>query len=593
MARPLHKPKAMMPSARGSKWLFLAPFMLACTGEISGPAVDGPVCAAPKNCFELCVCSAGEPLRCRDACGDDITPIPDPGTSSGGTSSGTGGSGATAGNPGSGGSSGGQSGGAPSSGGTSSGGASSSGGSGSGPLPTTGDLARGLSIQSVAIYQGTKVTLFEGGSAVSDRNAPVVSGRDALVRVFVSPEAGFSSREIVASLDLGNGPTLDAKRVVSGGSTDGSLSSTFNINVPAARITPGLNVSVSLLEAAASNATGSTDGARAPSSGTAPLGASATGGALEVVLVPLVVNGIQPDVSAARVQEYKDYLYRLYPVPEVKVTVRNAVTHSNSVSGKSGSSWNSILDKLLSVRSSDKPASQKYYYGVLTPQQSFSQYCAGGCIAGMSPVAKASDVWARGSVGLGFFPTGGYSGSGDTMAHEIGHAHGLPHAPCGTSNAGPFPYTGGKIGVWGYDLIAKKLIDPSKYKDVMSYCDPTWFSDYNFDKLFTRQQAVHGSADFIVPDVRRAPGRYRTLLVEEDGSVSWGQDKDLGSSPLGDERTIEVKDDSGNVVGKVTGFDYPVSHYGGSMILVRQSSLTVFPKARRLRPTHLAANVKL
>ncbi len=587
----------MMPSARGSKWLFLAPLMLACTGEISGPAVDGPVCAAPTNCFELCVCSAGDPLRCRDACGDDITPIPDPGTSSGGSSSATGGSGSTAGNPstgGSGGTSGGQSGGATSTGGaTSSGGTSSTGGSGSGPLPATGDLARGLSIQTVAIYQGTKVTLFKGGSPVNDRNGPVVSGRNALVRVFVSPESGFSSREIVARLDLGNGPTLDAKRTVSAASTDGSLASTFNIEVPAARITPGVNFSVSLLEATSSSATGSTSGARAPSSGTIALSAAATGGDLEVVLVPLVVNGIKPDVSASRLQEYKDYLYRLYPVPNVKLTLRDPVTLPGSVSGKSGSSWNAALDKLLSVRSGDKPASQKYYYGVLTPQQSFSQYCAGGCIAGLSPLAKAGDVWARGSIGLGFFPTGGYSGSGDTMAHEIGHAHGLPHAPCGTSNAGPFPYSGGKIGVWGYDLIAKKLIDPGKYKDVMSYCDPTWFSDYNFDKLFTRQQAVHGSADFILPDLRRAPGRYRTLLVEEDGSVSWGQDKDLGSSPLGDERTIELKDDSGKVVGKVTGFDYPVSHYGGSMILLRQSSLAVFPKARRLRPTHLTASVKL
>jgi len=69
------------------------------------------------------------------------------------------------------------------------------------------------------------------------------------------------------------------------------------------------------------------------------------------------------------------------------------------------------------------------------------------------------------------------------IAHELGHNLSLDHAPCG-SPAGvdpSFPYPDGSSGAWGYDAReGGSLIDPGDYKDIMSYCEPEWISDYSF-----------------------------------------------------------------------------------------------------------------
>ncbi len=69
------------------------------------------------------------------------------------------------------------------------------------------------------------------------------------------------------------------------------------------------------------------------------------------------------------------------------------------------------------------------------------------------------------------------------MAHELGHNMSLGHAPCGDAGGlDPFfPSTTAAIGIWGYDIDADRLI-PATHKDLMSYCNPQWISDYNFAK---------------------------------------------------------------------------------------------------------------
>ncbi|MDE0649486.1 MAG: hypothetical protein OXI12_03975, partial [Gammaproteobacteria bacterium] len=68
-----------------------------------------------------------------------------------------------------------------------------------------------------------------------------------------------------------------------------------------------------------------------------------------------------------------------------------------------------------------------------------------------------------------------------TMAHEIGHTMSLYHAPaCRAGGADPeFPDRYGSIGAWGYDFEGGSLVPPN-VPDVMSYCDPSWVSDYHF-----------------------------------------------------------------------------------------------------------------
>ena len=74
--------------------------------------------------------------------------------------------------------------------------------------------------------------------------------------------------------------------------------------------------------------------------------------------------------------------------------------------------------------------------------------------------------------------------SEDTLVHELGHVHGLEHAPCdGEGDVDPaFPYPDGTIGVLGYDARTASFVPPDTM-DMMTYCYPRWISDYDYAKI--------------------------------------------------------------------------------------------------------------
>jgi hypothetical protein len=45
-----------------------------------------------------------------------------------------------------------------------------------------------------------------------------------------------------------------------------------------------------------------------------------------------------------------------------------------------------------------------------------------------------------------------------------------------------FPYNGGTIGAFGYDIFAGVVMSPV-LRDLMSYCDPAWISDYTYKAI--------------------------------------------------------------------------------------------------------------
>ena len=71
--------------------------------------------------------------------------------------------------------------------------------------------------------------------------------------------------------------------------------------------------------------------------------------------------------------------------------------------------------------------------------------------------------------------------------HEMGHNFSLFHAPCsnpvGVDPA--YPYGGARLGPRrGWKFIENRFINPEEtYYDLMSYCEPTSVSDYNFGKI--------------------------------------------------------------------------------------------------------------
>ena len=102
----------------------------------------------------------------------------------------------------------------------------------------------------------------------------------------------------------------------------------------------------------------------------------------------------------------------------------------------------------------------------------------------------------------------------ETIAHEFGHNRNLYHAPCGGA-AGPdryYPYRNGSIGAWGYDFRAGELVPPEQ-PDFMSYCKPTWTSDYQFTNALRYRLETETSSIIVVAADTRAAASARTLLV--------------------------------------------------------------------------------
>ncbi|MXW66480.1 MAG: hypothetical protein F4Z72_05675 [Gemmatimonadales bacterium] len=150
----------------------------------------------------------------------------------------------------------------------------------------------------------------------------------------------------------------------------------------------------------------------------------------------------------------------------------------------------------------------------------------------------------------------------ETFAHELGHNLSLFHAECSGNEGGPdpsYPYESGRIGIWGWDARdGGSLVDPaSPVRDFMTYCDPTWVSDYYFTNALryrlqdtlevweapaaTRTLLVSGGADadgalhldpaFVVdarPELPHAPGPYTLTGRRADGSELFSLRFDMG-----------------------------------------------------------------
>ncbi|MEO7092200.1 MAG: M66 family metalloprotease, partial [Polyangiales bacterium] len=233
--------------------------------------------------------------------------------------------------------------------------------------------------------------------------------------------------------------------------------------------------------------------------------------------------------------------------------------------GASGSGFDELLDSVVSLRISDKAPRDVYYYGAFANASSFDAYCGGGCVTGLCGLTDdESDSTVRACVGVGF--TGKYSA--ETMTHEVGHAHGRYHAPCGgAAGTDPsYPYTGAKIGVWGYDLVAKKLMDPARNVDLMSYCNPVFVSDFQYQGLLERMAAIASGKMMKLP----APAAYRFVRVRADGSLAWGKPVELHEPPMGAPRAILFEDALGAPLATAVGHFYPYDHLPGGMLLVPQ-----------------------
>lgn len=436
-------------------------------------------------------------------------------------------------------------------------------------------LVTGLTMRGVVLYQALGISLMWDGAEVTKRTAPVVMGKDALLRVMVRPEAEWKAREVVGRLELYDGSGLvaeyESRLHVSAASDESKLETSLNFDIPGARMTSDLSYRVSLHETSM-NASHPGNAANAvwPREGRAQMGARDSRGNFKFTLVPYRYNGRVPDLSEKQIERYRQK-FAAYPTPDVEISVRAVVDHSGNFDAR-GNGWEQLLNKTCNLRSTDKAAKDNYYFGVIVPAANGGQFCGQGCVAGLAPLAQqASDNRTRCGIGLGFTEQ---DMAYETALHELGHALGREHAPCGLGGQQSdrkYPYPNAGLGVWGWEAPKRKLHHPSKVKDFMSYCQPIWVSDYTYNALFERIAYVNASPLMKLPP--DFPEHWRSIVVEMDGSLHEGGSVSLDSAPSGEDQPIELLDAKGQKIREVTGSFYGTHHLPGGSVLVPERDL--------------------
>jgi len=340
-------------------------------------------------------------------------------------------------------------------------------------------LAAGDTVQVVVAYTGGALPSVNYGIAGyqliqsvqrTDNSVPMVALRAALIRVFATASAANTSRPTVRLRLFQGGVQVDsfdvqAQATAVPPSVDtAALGSSWNVLIPAGRMIAGLAFSAELDPEDAIPETDKSDN-RFPASGVTAV-AVQSARQLDLRLVPVLqsANGLVGAVNDLNKGSYFDLTTRMLPLGATSVDVRAPFTTSAPVlqANDGNGGWSQILSEMNSLRISE--GNGRHYVGVVPVTY-------GGGIAGLGYVGVAASVaWDK-------LPS-----APEVIAHELGHNFGRNHAPCGNPSGvdAQFPYANAAIGVWGVDLGLMQLRSPATYKDLMSYCNPDWISDYTY-----------------------------------------------------------------------------------------------------------------
>ena len=417
--------------------------------------------------------------------------------------------------------------------------------------PGAASRVHGLALHRLAVFQAVKVPIMELGQELAQRKASLVSGRPALLRAYVEPAASFLPRLVLARLTL-TAPVLDAPhvldqtRLIQAASSDAQLTSTFNFEIPAELMTEDVSYSVELLDAdPCSTPIGDETAARFPEIGEVALGVL-PGATLHVQVVPVEYQAgdvtLAPDTSPEQLERLRHRVRQLFPIVDVEVELRAEPLTAT------GTTMLGVLDQVVALQEQEQPPANVAYYGLVRLTETREQYCNPSCVLGASLNGQLPSV----GVGVGIGYTGDEAAS--TIAHELGHVYGRPHTPCGVPGDVAYPYSGGRIGSWGYDVETQALFDPGTHTDFMGYCTPIWVSDHTFEQLRQFIEAVEPA----VATARAAAtavtssqvASYRSLLLEPGRAPVWGVRRRLRGVPAGQLVQAQVFDVSGRSAGR-------------------------------------------
>ncbi len=344
----------------------------------------------------------------------------------------------------------------------------------------------------------------------SVRGLPLIEGRDALLRVFVTGDRLSYYQPRVEALfyqsdALVHGMAMSPEfRRLPTEVDESRLDLSFNALLPRSVIVPGTDLVIRLDIDGVVPATPESR-LRIPDEGRVRLDVR-TVPRFDLVIVPVVLasgpegeirrwaEDITPDSEKLRL------VRSVLPVADMSVKVHEGFVSTADLA--TGAGWGELLAELVFLRI--REGARGYYYGAV-------QLGDDAIWNGLGQIGYPASVGKPDPV---------------TLAHELGHNMGLHHAPCGGAIAADmaYPYDGGAIGIWGYDFFSGRVVSASLYKDVMGYCNPQWVSDYHFARamgyrLFRETPtagaagADRGPADLGAGTDRGPAAAERTLLL--------------------------------------------------------------------------------
>jgi hypothetical protein len=217
----------------------------------------------------------------------------------------------------------------------------------------------------------------------------------------------------------------------------------------------------------------------------------------------------------------EDWLRRAYPMAAREMWYRSyfhgaAVRNSDGdLTTPSCGSVNGVLfsKKVWDFLFSDVPWDARYY-GMVSDAVGFMRGCAMDIPSYVASGPTGPGTW-------GWDTDGSY---GDWYGgHELAHTYGRGHANyCGAGGGPAYPYTGGRISpsltgntaLYGFDIGNRAIYGPD-WKDLMTYCDWQWMSDFTYEGIMNYFQS---NLDSVTARARLAIAPASRLLVA--GSIN-------------------------------------------------------------------------
>lgn len=427
---------------------------------------------------------------------------------------------------------------------------------------TTMDVpARGVRISLVEANPGVAVPVGRDGQWVDGdgRNAPLPARRDTLFRVRVDvDEAVWVPRELEARLHMhqldGTMESFTAIETIAADSdaAEDTLGSTFAIVVPAAAMQPFVQFEVELYEAADTGWEALPEPApeapRLPADGPNFVGVEDSELVMRVMLVPVQYESpactATFDTSPETLAAYEQAMFQHNPVERVELEV-HAPYVVNDLDLANANDFFALLERIQQLRAEEQPDPNVYYYGIFDN----CAQCVGfeglaGCVLGVAAglpddsMGSAGERVAIGAIELDTPETGGLLDLGrTTFVHEVGHTQGRQHVACpGVQAGGPdpsYPYAEGKIGVWGWGTVDGEIRVADGHTDYMSYCNPVWVSDWQWNATFQRIRTL-SSWDAAGMGSLDQHGVLVGSIDPETGEATWWTDRGWLTDPAPD-----------------------------------------------------------